>query len=59
MTTIVIDEFEWDQAKAASNVRKHGVTFMEAARVFLDPLAAYFPDETDGERWTCRASRVG
>lgn len=32
--------FEWDVGKAASNVRKHGVTFEEAASVFYDPLAA-------------------
>ena len=33
------DGFEWDDAKAASNFRKHGVTFGEAATVFDDPLA--------------------
>lgn len=32
-------EFEWDSPKAAANVRKHGVTFDEAATVFLDELA--------------------
>lgn len=37
-------EFEWDEAKAASNHRKHGVTFGEAATAFADPLAAIFPD---------------
>jgi uncharacterized DUF497 family protein len=29
--------FEWDEAKAAQKVRKHGVPFDYAARVFLDP----------------------
>lgn len=37
-------EFEWDEAKAAANERKHGVTFPEAATAFADPLAAIFPD---------------
>lgn len=37
-------EFEWDDAKAAANARKHGVTFAEAATAFADPLAAIFPD---------------
>lgn len=37
-------EFEWDQPKAAANVRKHGVTFDEAATVFLDELAVSGPD---------------
>lgn len=30
-------EFEWDDAKAASNLAKHGVPFAYVARVFLDP----------------------
>jgi uncharacterized DUF497 family protein len=38
-------EFEWDEGKAASNNKKHGVTFEEAATVFGDPLAAIFDDE--------------
>ena len=38
-------EFEWDDAKAASNELKHGVSFTEAATAFGDPLAAIFPDE--------------
>jgi uncharacterized DUF497 family protein len=32
--------FEWDPRKAASNLAKHGVSFDEAASVFVDPLAA-------------------
>ncbi len=31
--------FEWDPRKAASNLRKHGVAFHEAATVFQDILA--------------------
>jgi uncharacterized DUF497 family protein len=31
--------FEWDAAKAAANLRKHGVSFELAVRVFFDPLA--------------------
>jgi hypothetical protein len=38
-------EFEWDDAKAASNLAKHGVSFDEALTVFDDPLAAIFDDE--------------
>lgn len=30
--------FEWDPSKAESNLHKHGVSFEDAARVFLDPL---------------------
>lgn len=46
-------EFEWDEAKADANERKHGVTFDEAASAFADPLAAIFPDRehsSDEER---------
>ena len=48
-------EFEWDPAKAASNVRKHGVSFGEAATVFQDDLlVSVTDDEHDGfeQRWT-------
>jgi len=37
-------KFEWDDAKAQSNLAKHGVSFEEAASVFGDPLALTFPD---------------
>jgi uncharacterized DUF497 family protein len=36
--------FEWDGAKAATNRRKHGVSFEEAATTFLDPFARIFDD---------------
>jgi hypothetical protein len=32
-------EIEWDSEKAASNLRKHGVSFDEAATALLDPAA--------------------
>ena len=43
--------FEWDEIKAAQNVRKHRVTFDDAASVFLDSLAYTFadPDHSVGE----------
>ena len=37
-------KFEWDLAKAATNLRKHGVSFEAAARAFEDELSATFPD---------------
>jgi uncharacterized protein len=42
-------EVEWNEAKAASNFRKHGVTFDEAATVLLDPLAVTFADDHAAE----------
>jgi len=43
--------YEWDPAKAAANVKKHRVTFEEAASVFLDPSALTFwdPDHSEQE----------
>jgi hypothetical protein len=32
-------DFQWNAAKARANIRKHGVSFDEAASVFFDPLA--------------------
>ena len=37
--------FEWDANKAATNLRKHAVSFDEASTVFDDPLACIFDDE--------------
>lgn len=36
---------EWDSRKAASNLRKHELSFDEASTVFDDPLAAIFVDD--------------
>ena len=47
-------DFDWDPAKAASNLRKHKVCFELAATVFSDPLATSVLDENQGafeERW--------
>lgn len=37
-------EFEWDSKKAATNRRKHKVTFQEGSSIFGDPLAITFDD---------------
>jgi uncharacterized DUF497 family protein len=46
-------EIEWDADKAASNLRKHGVSFEEAATALLDPMALAQEDSSaEGEsRW--------
>ena len=43
--------FEWDAAKAATNVKKHGVSFEEAQSVFADERARLIDDpvHSDGE----------
>jgi uncharacterized DUF497 family protein len=42
-------EFEWDDAKAKANLKKHGVPFVEALSVFVDPLARIFDDPDHSE----------
>jgi uncharacterized protein len=45
--------FEWDPVKAASNLRKHRVSFEIAMRVFADPFALTEQDRVEGGeyRW--------
>src|SRR5207248_8410051 len=45
--------FEWDEAKARSNRRKHGVWFDDALLVFADPYALVEQDRFEGGevRW--------
>ena len=38
-------EFEWDEAKAASNYAKHGISFEAACKVFKDAFAVDFLDD--------------
>ena len=43
--------FTWDARKAAANLRKHGVSFGEAATAFSDPLSITIadPDHSEAE----------
>jgi uncharacterized protein len=40
---------EWDCRKAASNLKKHGIDFAEAALVFYDELAITIREMDSGE----------
>lgn len=47
-------EFEWDTLKEKTNQRKHGISFVEAVPVFLDPFRIEHHDDREehGEdRW--------
>ena len=46
-------DIEWDSDKAESNLKKHGVSFEEAATALLDPMALAQEDSaSEGEpRW--------
>jgi len=42
-------DYEWDPAKARSNLRKHGVDFADAVSVFPDDYALTIPDDDPSE----------
>jgi len=47
-------QFEWDEIKAAANLRKHGVSFEHACTVFSDPQLLTLADLDHSEveeRW--------
>jgi hypothetical protein len=46
-------EFEWDEAKARINLKKHGVSFLTAAAIFLNDRLERIDDRKEyGElRW--------
>jgi uncharacterized protein len=60
-----IDElgFNWLDEKAADNVENHGVSFQEAAEVFLDRRALHFQDVRHStpleKRWTAIGASFG
>jgi uncharacterized protein len=42
-------EFEWDEAKAKANLKKHKVSFQDGKTIFNDPLLLTFPDQEHSE----------
>ena len=42
-------KFDWNALKAATNIRKHGVSFEEAKSVFFDDFALQFFDQVNSE----------
>ncbi len=47
-------KFEWDEKKNRANIKKHGISFVEAVYVFADPFALNIPDDEHSEseeRW--------
>ena len=41
--------FEWEPRKASANLKKHGVSFVEAKSVFYDESAKLIPDPDHSE----------
>lgn len=46
-----MDEFEWDEAKAASNLDKHGIDFEDAIGIFEGPVLEVRSDRGSEKRW--------
>ena len=56
------DAFEWDDAKAAENWRRHGVTMRQGAEALADPFVIEEIDESEDygeERINAIAMRQG
>lgn len=59
--TLFIVQYTWDRTKAASNLKKHGVSFEEAVSVLENPTTSYDVDNAKGEQrllatgWSARA----
>ncbi len=51
-------QFAWDAAKAAENIKNHGVSFEEAQTVFYDNFATEFYDDKHSE-WEDRFLLLG
>jgi uncharacterized DUF497 family protein len=54
--------FEWNSAKAAANIKKHGISFEEARSVFYDEFAVQFFDDdhsSDEERFLLLGMSTG
>ena len=55
-------KYEWDPAKAEVNIRKHGVSFDDAASAFDDPYGFDWIDEKEDygeERWNLLGMYAG
>jgi uncharacterized DUF497 family protein len=51
-------KFQWNPAKASSNIKKHGISFEEAVTVFSDPFAITISDP-DHSIEECRLFTTG
>lgn len=50
------NSFEWDDKKNQLNIKKHGISFLEAQKAFLDPsrvIAEDIKHSTNEKRYYC------
>lgn len=48
MQTFLFEEFEWDSTKRKANLKKHGIDFADATRIFQEPFLVV-PSPRGGE----------
>lgn len=46
-----MDSFEWDEAKRAAALKKHGIDFLDATRIFAGPVLRARSAFEDEDRW--------
>lgn len=46
-----MDSFEWDEAKRAAALEKHGIDFLDATRIFAGPVLRARSAFEDEDRW--------
>ena len=51
LTLLAPAGFEWDDAKNASNLAKHGIDFDDASEIFYEPVLVFRSPRNDEERW--------
>lgn len=39
--------FEWDERKRVANIKKHGIDFVQAAKIFENPVLERIDNRTD------------
>ena len=49
------ENFEWRDAKAAENLRDHGIAFEKAVKAFADPFAVEWIDEREAYGESCNS----
>jgi uncharacterized DUF497 family protein len=47
--------FEWDEEKNATNIKNHGIDFLDAALIFENPTVEAIDDRKDYEELRCIA----
>ena len=52
-------EFTWSEAKNRENIKKHGISFLEALPVFLDPYLVIVYDEIHSSHEETRWKGIG